>query len=198
MAAMDPNLVYNLDGTLDMRCRKNKLWLAKQQENQIKNLREELDDLKTKKSSLETRVLRQNKTIKELSGGKEKELDPEDCDCAICMEPMKGKVTLRCGHEMCPDCFAQHARQNNTCPFCREEFSCKPKKRREQMSDVVVDAIVDDWSRVVSVHYFARQSESNNNKTTSREKYDHLRWLVTANSKLIIKNRIRPWYENEV
>lgn len=197
MAAMNPNLAYNLDGTLDMRCKKNKQWLAKQHENQVKTLREELNDLKTKNSSLETRVLRQNKTIKELSGGKEKELDPDGCDCAICMEPMQGQVTLRCGHEMCPECFAQHARQNNTCPFCREEFSCEPKKPPEPMPDSVADAIVNRWSRQIPGNYFADHTEVQNNKKTLHEKQDHLRWLVTANSKIIIKNMIIPWYENE-
>ena len=43
--------------------------------------------------------------------------------CNICMDEMKGKVTLNCGHEMCPLCFAQHARVHNLCPFCRDEFA---------------------------------------------------------------------------
>ena len=197
MAAMNPNLVYNLDGSLDMRRKKNKEWLAKLNKHEIKTLRDELGVLKTKNSSLETRMLRQNKTIKKLSGGKEKELDPESCDCAICMEPMQGQVALRCGHELCPYCFAQHARQNNTCPFCREEFSCKPQKPPEPMPDSVADAIVDHWSTRVPGNYFANQSEVYNNIETPQEKHDHLRWLVTANSKLMIKNMIRPWYENE-
>jgi hypothetical protein len=178
-----------------MRCKKNKEWLSKQKEIQVKTLRGELADLKTKNSSLETRMLRQNKTIKKLSGGKEKELDPENYECTICMEPMKGQVSLSCGHEMCPDCFAQHSRQNNTCPFCREEFSCKPKKPPEPMPDSVVEAIVDCWSTKISVDYFANHTETHHNKKTPKEKEAHLRWLVTANSKVIIKNMIRPWYE---
>jgi len=47
----------------------------------------------------------------------------DKADCAICMEPMRGKVTLKCSHELCPECFAQHARVNNECPFCRDEFA---------------------------------------------------------------------------
>ncbi len=43
--------------------------------------------------------------------------------CNICMDEMKGKVTLKCGHEMCPLCFAKHARTHNLCPFCRDEFA---------------------------------------------------------------------------
>ena len=49
--------------------------------------------------------------------------------CLICTDTMEGKVTLKCGHEMCPTCFAKHARANHTCPFCRDEFApaVKPK-----------------------------------------------------------------------
>lgn len=43
--------------------------------------------------------------------------------CNICMDEMKGNVTLKCGHEMCPLCFSKHARIHNLCPFCRDEFA---------------------------------------------------------------------------
>ena len=37
--------------------------------------------------------------------------------CAICMDEMKGRVSLVCGHEMCPECFAQHAVYTIPVPF---------------------------------------------------------------------------------
>lgn len=48
-------------------------------------------------------------------------------ECHICMEPMQGRgqVVLKCGHEMCAECFAIHSRTNHTCPFCRDEFAPK-------------------------------------------------------------------------
>ena len=64
--------------------------------------------------------------------------------CSICMEDMCGKVSLSCGHEMCPKCFAQHSRVSNTCPFCREEFAPKPK-RQSKMSEHQLDYIADSW-----------------------------------------------------
>ena len=51
----------------------------------------------------------------------------EDTTCLICADEMDGKVTLKCGHIMCPGCFARHSRVNNTCPFCRDEFAPKVK-----------------------------------------------------------------------
>jgi ribosomal protein S27E len=44
-------------------------------------------------------------------------------ECSICMEELSGEVTLKCGHRMCPSCFAQHSRVSNTCPYCRDEFA---------------------------------------------------------------------------
>ena len=196
MASANPGLIYRVNGMLDMRRKENKEWLRKEHERNMLNLREQCNEANAKAEHLEARVSRQNKTIQKLSGGKEAELDPEECDCAICMEPMQGRVTLRCGHEICPNCFAQHARQNNTCPFCREEFSCKPKKPREKMPDSVADAIVDHWSTIVREDYFAAHCEVYKNKRSADEKEAHLRRLVVENAKIIIKHGVRNWYEN--
>lgn len=196
MASINPDLKYNADGTLDMRFRKNKLWLAQQNERQIRGLVEEVTNLKTENSNLETRISHQHATIGKLSGGNEEELDPEVCDCSICMEPMQGQVTLCCGHKLCPDCFARHAREDNKCPFCRKEFSCKPKKPPETMPDSVSDALVEHWNSIVARDYFERQCAYNESITSRAEKEEHLRWLVKENAKLIIKTIICPWYDN--
>lgn len=69
--------------------------------------------------------------------------------CAICMETIPGKVTLKCGHEMCPSCYAMHSRVNNTCPFCRDEFAPEIKKSNtlqmpiEEAEFVVEESIRD-------------------------------------------------------
>jgi|TARA_B110000285_G_C14915868_1_gene510177 hypothetical protein len=71
-------------------------------------------------------------------------------ECAICMEDMKGRVTLQCGHILCPSCFARHSRVNNTCPFCRDVFAPEIEGRSristslgEQM---VVEAVKDYYN----------------------------------------------------
>lgn len=52
-------------------------------------------------------------------------------ECSICMEKMEGGVALmKCGHVMCISCFAQQARVNNTCPFCRVGRSLFSLRRR--------------------------------------------------------------------
>jgi len=48
---------------------------------------------------------------------------PKKEECSICMEEMSGEVTLKCGHRMCPSCFAQHSRVSSACPYCRDEFA---------------------------------------------------------------------------
>lgn len=53
-------------------------------------------------------------------------------NCPVCQEEITtdtGKVTLKCKHEMCVECFTQWARKANTCPCCRDEFSSQPEKK---------------------------------------------------------------------
>ena len=49
--------------------------------------------------------------------------------CVICTDIMRGKVTLKCEHEMCPECFAYHSRVNHVCPFCRAPFALPVLKK---------------------------------------------------------------------
>lgn len=122
--------------------------------------------------------------------------------CHICTEDMCGRVTLVCGHEMCPDCFAQHSRLNNTCPFCREEFAPKPKKQTK-MPLHQLDNIADTWAECVATmtptnqpNYFQSQRMRNRSKTDS-EADEHIRWLITANGKILME-KVKQWYDNDI
>ena len=69
-------------------------------------------------------------------------------ECSICMDEMKGEVKLKCGHKLCPECFAQHSRKNNTCPFCRDEFSPKIEEKTrlsEQVANIMVKEVVEEY-----------------------------------------------------
>jgi len=52
-------------------------------------------------------------------------LAEEDHDeCPICLEPIsEGLVVLKCKHKFCASCFAQHARSDNKCGLCRDQFA---------------------------------------------------------------------------
>lgn len=98
-------------------------------------------------------LLQQNKSKKQKKKPREEPNDEEVC--CICMETMVGNVTLKCNHEMCPNCFAQHSRVNNTCPLCREEFAPPPKTKTristnlsEHMINEVVDTCLDSDEEV--------------------------------------------------
>ena len=75
--------------------------------------------------------------------------------CNICMDEMKGKVTLKCGHEMCPLCFARHARIHNLCPFCRDEFApatsntSKPHMPRNIAESMVTNTVNEYYYETV-------------------------------------------------
>jgi hypothetical protein len=128
--------------------------------------------------------------------------------CSICMEDMRGRVTLVCGHEMCPDCFAQHSRVNNTCPFCREEFAPKPKKQ-SKMPLYQLEGIAAGWAEYVTMPtaqegtgYFRRQADTliNKNDGTLAGRLaveTHIQWLITANGKILMQ-KVKDWYDNDI
>jgi hypothetical protein len=94
---------------------------------------------------------------------------------------------------MCPECFAEHSRVNNTCPFCRQEFASKVKKR-EIMTDEQIDVIADQWTDSVSnMGYFAR-ARNRLDADTNEEREHYLQWLVRENGKLLMRN-VSNWYE---
>ena len=121
--------------------------------------------------------------------------------CSICMEDMCGRVTLVCGHEMCPECFAQHSRVNNTCPFCREEFAPKPKKQTK-MPRYQLDGIAEMWAVEAEIdtpahpNYFRRQMLRNRSKNHV-DAEAHIRWLITANGKILM-DRVKQWYDKDI
>ena len=79
---------------------------------------------------------------------KKQEKNSEVEECSICMDVMRGEVKLKCGHKMCPECFAQHSRKNNTCPYCRDVFSPKVEGKSritEQLADEMISEVVEDY-----------------------------------------------------
>tara|TARA_Y100000389_G_C17462626_1_gene522991 strand:- start:1266 stop:1874 length:609 start_codon:yes stop_codon:yes gene_type:complete len=120
--------------------------------------------------------------------------------CLICTEPMKGRVSLGCNHEMCPNCFAQHARLNNNCPFCREEFAPAPKKQTKLPIELLA-TIADQWASgeyqgSVPQDYFENQRMINLNRTEGGG-VEHLRWLVRENGKILMK-KVKDWYDKDI
>ena len=81
----------------------------------------------------------------------------EEKNCLICMDIMRGNVILECGHECCVNCFAQHSRINNTCPFCRKVYAPPIKDyadKREiiyEQNTVIYEAEVPSFEEVNAV-----------------------------------------------
>jgi hypothetical protein len=46
----------------------------------------------------------------------------ELCCCCTEILTIKNVVNGKCGHQLCKDCFWKWTTENNTCPFCRDEF----------------------------------------------------------------------------
>jgi hypothetical protein len=59
-------------------------------------------------------------------------------ECPICLEPIsEGLVVLKCKHKFCASCFAQHARSDNKCGLCRDQFA--PPAQRTQILNYPID-----------------------------------------------------------
>ena len=173
----------------DGRTRQHKQAVKHVYESTIAHLTERLSTETQRNKQLRSRVALANS---------DQEATPS---CSICMEDMCGRVTLGCGHEMCPDCFAQHSRVNNTCPFCREEFAPKPKIQ-SKIPLYAIDAIAEAWADTVALNtpthnnYFKRQLQVNRSKNDI-EAEQHIRWLITANGKILME-KVKNWYDKDI
>ena len=173
----------------DGRTREHKQAVKHVYESTIANLIERLSTETAKNKQLRSRVALANS---------DQEATPT---CSICMEDMCGRVTLGCGHEMCPDCFAQHSRVNNTCPFCREEFAPKPKKQSKMSLDAI-DALAEEWADSVALNtpthsnYFKRQVHALKMGNYIQAE-QHIRWLITANGKILME-KVKNWYDKDI
>ena len=185
-------LVANPDG----RTRQHKQAVKDVYETTIASLIVKLSTETARNKEMQTRVALANKD------------DEPTPSCSICMEDMRGRVTLVCGHEMCPDCFAQHSRVNNTCPFCRKEFAPKPKKQ-SKMPLYQLEGIAAGWAEYVTMPtaqegtgYFRRQADTliNKNDGTLAGRLaveTHIQWLITANGKILMQ-KVKDWYDNDI
>tara|TARA_B110000261_G_scaffold65227_1_gene76517 strand:+ start:2358 stop:2954 length:597 start_codon:yes stop_codon:yes gene_type:complete len=179
----------------DGRRREHKAAVRRAYESTIDELVEQLEEN-------EYAVKISSKKIKQLqrqvraSGAAEETL--RDNTCLICTDVMDGNVTLRCGHEMCPECFAQHSRVNNTCPFCRDEFASKVKVRNKLPIEGI-EAIAETWAmQTRATGYFTNHLRTNRAKfmINAANAEDHLEWLVRENAKILM-NQIKGWYDSE-
>ena len=116
--------------------------------------------------------------------------------CCICTEVMDGRVFLKCGHEICPDCFARHSRLSNTCPFCRDVFSSKPKKQ-VKLPLYQLDFIADSWADSVQHQdggYFKQQTLN----LLHRDNPDELlKFLIRENAKILMR-KVKNWYDADI
>lgn len=158
------------NGVPDMRLRQNR-----------ENMIEMAKDLSRSLASEESEIKRF------MCGGK------VETTCRICMEEMKGRVTMKCGHEMCPDCFAKHARVNHTCPFCRDEFTTKQKERQHISAESIM-VMSDRMFESVSEDYFSRATQVVRG-TNLVEGTHYMEYLIKMNA-MMLGRQVADWYDN--
>lgn len=176
----------------DARTRQHKIAVARAYNTTIN----ELVDINYELSEKHKEARQENKKLNDRIAFLKREKNEHEPTCSICMEDMYGRVSLMCGHEMCPDCFAQHSRVNNTCPFCRDSFAPKPKIP-SKMPAQSLENIADVWGEEFATKgYFSLQRLINISKNTD-EAEEHLKWLVVANG-IILMKKVKNWYDANI
>lgn len=179
-----PDMRYkqNRDNIADMAVQLNVLLKEEQSENKL----------------LQQRITALTRTRSMKRAAAELDEEEKEVCCLICTEPMQGKVSLKCGHELCPECYANHARLSHTCPFCRDEFAPKPKLR-EKIPDASIAAMVNNMFDPnvsgTSPDYFNGMTE----RIREAEFIDsvvYLEYMMKAN--IILSGRqVANWYDAE-
>ena len=72
------------------------------------------------------------------------ELEDKKEEWMVCYEEVSDeKVTIKCGHTYCVECFVKHMRTQGTCAYCRTEV-CKPPAKLSLAPDMRA-SIMDQW-----------------------------------------------------
>jgi hypothetical protein len=96
-----------------------------------------------------------------LMGMKELISDPPIVECMVCYEDIEcEKVTLKCGHAYCVQCFIKHMRVGNNCAACRANICDPPEKLHtpartlstEDISEIVENNLVHNPEFIADVH----------------------------------------------
>ena len=113
--------------------------------------------------------------------------------CVICTEEMCGRVTLKCGHEMCPECFANHARVNHMCPFCRDEFAPKREVRDNIPRESIVAMANQLCDPAEESDYFMRSAQIIQG-TDLVEGTHYIEYVIKMNA-VLLGRRVAEWYD---
>uniref|UniRef100_A0A4W4G6S9 Tripartite motif-containing protein 16-like n=1 Tax=Electrophorus electricus TaxID=8005 RepID=A0A4W4G6S9_ELEEL len=99
----------------------------------------------------------------------------DQLSCPVCLDLLKGPVTISCGHSFCMLCINACWDQDDqtgiySCPHCRETFTSRPVVRRDNMLAVVVEKMKNIELQAASpAHCYAGPGDVECNFCTGRK-----------------------------
>ena len=79
----------------------------------------------------------------------------EKKECIVCYDEVDGeKVTIKCGHTYCVQCFVKHMRIQGTCAYCRSDICEPPNKTKTLLPDTratIMDQFVNNSQDLIEL-----------------------------------------------
>ena len=189
-------LKYCKDGTLDMRQVTSRKAVVDLYNRKINALSKQLNNAKKENTSLRRRI-NKNGTHNEQCNSQEKSEPEEVNECLICADTMCGSASLDCcGQQMCIPCFAKHARQTNTCPFCRAEFGSKIKKPNI-LPLQGIDSMANDTTLDMFQKGHFRKIIRTLDFAYSQSTKEYILAKMVNQTSIVYMEQVKDWYDQE-
>ena len=110
---------------------------------------------------------------------KPKQKTEEKPTCPICMDCFcSGKVTTKCGHDICIGCYTTLVRSNDdmpSCPMCRQTMADGVRDIKPPKPEPHPDAWINEWNRAIVEYIQSGDCEFNGQSYTSQ--YHFISWI---------------------
>ncbi len=115
------------------------------------------------------------KLVYDIKNEKVKPKEKEKPSCPICMDCFcSGKVTTKCGHDICIGCYTTLVRSKDempSCPMCRQNMADGVRDIKPPEPEEHPDAWINEWNRAIVEYVQSGDCEFNGQSYTSQHHF---------------------------